>query len=283
MRKKIITALFLLFLTGCFKPPPGMVLIPGGNYIIGSSEIDTDERAVELGIVDAWFESEKPGHKVKLDPFFIDTYEITNENYKEFIDAVWHIPPRPTRRGWRGREFNPRYAREPVVFVTWEDAVYYCHWAGKYLPTEQEWEAAARGPQGYIYPWGNEFELEKANVGGKKMGPVDTGSYEKNQFGAYDMVGNVWEWTASWYKPYDGSSFKNTNYGEKKRVIRGNSWSSVGHYSPEDELDVIKHNSRASFRLFLKPKGITNDLGFRCVKPVDSFIERMYYKSIFQN
>ena len=110
--------------------------------------------------------------------------------------------------------------KDPVRGISWYEAEAYCLWLGKRLPTEFEWERAARGREGNLYVWGNEFNRENANFG-KTVQPGGSFPKDTNEAGAQDLTGNVSEWTGSWYQPYPGSLFKDANYGEKYKVIRG--------------------------------------------------------------
>jgi formylglycine-generating enzyme required for sulfatase activity len=242
-----------------------MVLVPEGEFIMGSDEADTEGISERLGINKPWFEDERPAQKVYLNAFFIDQYEATNARYKKFIDAVGH----PTPPYWRGKEYPPDQGDHPVM-VGWADAKAYCEWAGKRLPTEAEWEKAARGTDGRRYPWGNEFDPSKANVGETQPGQVNVGSYlaGKSPYGAYDMIGNVWEWTADWYQPYPGNQSQSPHFGEKYKVIRGNAQGGVGHFPKTLIEKVVAHQSRASYRFLLSPNIRLSDVGIRCVKDV---------------
>jgi formylglycine-generating enzyme required for sulfatase activity len=153
-----------------------MTLIPGEYFSMGSNDGSGAER---------------PPHRVWLDTFYIDKYEVTNHKYAEFLKATGH--PRPAF--WENDRYNS--PDQPVVGVSWDDAVAYCKWAGKRLPTEAEWEKAARGgADGRKFPWGDEEPKGKAAFG-QDMNtgrPAPVGKYQPNGYGLYDMAGNVWEW-----------------------------------------------------------------------------------------
>lgn len=240
-----------------------MVLIPAGILLMGTNEMDVKQEALEYGIIKPWFADEQPEHRVQLQAYYVDKYEVTTSQYKKFLLSTGH----PAPPYWRGSEYPDGTDQYPVVMVSWEDAQTYCRWARKRLPTEAEWERAAR-PRQQRYPWGNQFDPDKANVGGIRGGLMPVGSYDngKSLEGIYDMIGNVWEWTADWYKPYPGNVLEEKGFGEKYKVLRGNSWATVGHYPPEITRQIINHNSRSTFRLYADPRGKLNDIGFRCAK-----------------
>jgi formylglycine-generating enzyme required for sulfatase activity len=191
------------------NPPPGMLYVPGGQFTMGN----------DLGD-----ENEKPGHKVTVNSFFIDKNEVTCSEYEKFVKATNHRPP----LGWNNGSCPAGAANNPVTDVDWYDTSAYARWAGKRLPTEEEWEFAARGTDGRIYPWGNEWKANAANAGDSTAGRfTDVGSYPegKSPFGAQDMIGNAWEWTASDLKAYPGGHLSDQSPGELK-VIRGGYWGS---------------------------------------------------------
>src|SRR5262249_24950691 len=159
----------------------GMVYVPGGQFEMGRSNGD---------------EYERPAHIVIVEPFFIDRTEVTNEQYQRFVTETGHRAP----THWQNGKFTPGEAKLPVFNVSWYDANAYARWAGKRLPTEAEWEFAARGADGRLYPWGNAWNASVSNAGHANGGRlVEVGHFPAgtSPFGALDMCGNVWEWTAS--------------------------------------------------------------------------------------
>ncbi len=196
-----------------------MVYIPRGEFLMGSDDRLRDEKPALISYIDA---------------FYIDRYEVTNKDYKEFIDAVGDSGatageglPNHWDRGANKDQYPPEKVNHPVVFVSWHDASDYCRWRGKRLPRETEWEKAARGTDGRIYPWGNEWDLEKSN--NPLKGIEDTlpvGSFEagKSPYGLYDMSGNVWEWVDDEYLPHAGSEYVSPEFGSKYKILKGGSW-----------------------------------------------------------
>ena len=209
-----------------------------------------------------------------LDAFWIDCYEVTNRMYKKFIEATGHRPPylntdwaRPYN--WKDTNYPSGKADFPVVLVSWEDAVSYATWAGKRLPTEAEWEKAARG--GLVkkrYPWGDRVNAHYANyftsiTKKNQMKPV--GTFPPNSFGIYDIAGNVWEWCSDWYgKTYYRSSPKKNPQGPESgfyRVYRGGAW-----ISREEQL-------RCAERARNVPVHQSHIIGFRCAKSAEQEAE----------
>jgi len=182
--------------------PIGMALVPGGEFMMGSDSGD---------------ENSRPAHNVTVKPFYMDITEVTNEAYKKFVDATKHSPP----AGWKNGTFPDGKSKFPVTGVNWYDADEYAKWAGKRLPTEEEWEFAARGADGRIYPWGKDWKSEFANADNQTKGVREVGQGEgKTPFGMFDMVGNAWEWTASDFAAYPGGKLSGQQTG-KLKVIRG--------------------------------------------------------------
>mgnify|MGYP001592978724 CR=1 FL=1 len=251
----------------CERKPDGMVRVPGGEFLMGTDDVDADNEALEHGWPHPWYEDEHPLHRVNLPSFFIDAYEVTDEQYKKFLDAA----PRPLPDDWANGTYPEGKARFPVIYVNWFDAEAYCRWANKHLPSEEEWEKAARGPDGLKYPWGDLLSPAPAVIA---QGPVmiasavAVGQFEggKSPYGAYDMIGNVWEWTNSWYMPYPGNGARNKDFGRVFRVTRGLSFMSVGHYSGEAYTQIASVVARASFRSYDFPDSRLADRGFRCAQ-----------------
>ncbi len=229
-----------------------MAFIPAGPAIIGNDGREITEGKGNL--------DETPEHEVTLPAYYIDIYEVTNARYKRFVDATGHRKP----RHWKP-DIPEGKENHPVVYVSWDDADAFCKWEGKRLPDELEWEKAARGPDGQVFPWGYQFALDRANTPQRwaskkqKGDTMPVGSFEngKSPYGLYDMSGNVWEWTANWYKPYPGNEFPNNFYGEKNKVLRGGSWYDCLSYGCG--LSAPSYN-RSRFA----PKIRNNSFGFRC-------------------
>ena len=159
-----------------------LVYVPAGEFLMGSTDADLDAKA-----------DENPQHKVTMDTFWIDRTEVAKDQYQKCVDAGKCAVPVCSGTG---------ISDHPVVCVSWQDATNYCAWAGRRLPTEAEWEKAARGTDGRKYPWGNEAPDDKrlnynANVG--KTSAVGSYPSGASPYGALDMAGNVWEWVADWY------------------------------------------------------------------------------------
>jgi len=228
--------------TGGSRTTP-MALVPRGEFVMGSNE--------------RW-DDEAPEYIESVETFHIDLHEVTNANYHLFASATKREPP------YHWSEGNIPAGKEdhPVIYVSWHDANAYCKWSGKRLPTEQEWEKAARGENGNIYPWGNEWSLDKSNNPYKgSTGTQPVGSYPEGRspYGLYNMSGNVWEWVDSFYLPHPGNTIPRAEYGKDKRVLKGGSW-----------FDCLSYGcglSAPTFnRSFFTPEVKNNSFGFRCAK-----------------
>ena len=230
--------------------PEEMALIPAGEFIMGSDSAEIETTIKNSGGKMKWYSDEEPKRKINLPSFFIDIHKVTNTDYKKFDP---------------NHSFPSDRVKHPVVNIKWNKANEYCKWAGKRLPTEEEWEKAARGTDGRTYPWGNEFDKLMCNSyesgwgGIARVGQfaqetsgstafggtteVDKYKEGKSPYGLYDMAGNVWEWTDTWY-----------DKEKELRVIKGGSW-------------LTPHiNTRSAVRLGESPDMESNDYGFRCAK-----------------
>ncbi len=261
--------------------PKDMAKIPAGQFFMGS-----DQREA--------FPNEKPSHHVKLDAFCMDLYEVTMDKYKACSD-VGKCRRAPKEVDWPGikdkdrkvysplcNANHPDHGNHPVNCVTWKMADTYCKAQGKELPTEAQWEYATRGPDGRVYPWGDDpptakhlnacgsecmawgqkhgvvlHELYKDNDGYAGTAPVGSFPLGRSRFGPYDVVGNVWEWTADWYGPYKpGAEVDPTGPATgKKKVIRGGAFNG-------SEASWL----RPSFRYAQDPEARSHGIGFRCAK-----------------
>jgi iron(II)-dependent oxidoreductase len=241
-----------------------MVLVPAGSFIMGSDK-RMDRNA---------YRTELPQRRVYLDAFEIDKYEVTNLQYLKFVLATGRNP----QIDWRydGGNFQESMAHHPVMHVSWYDADAYCRWAGKRLPTEAEWEKAARGTDGRIFPWGDEpAGLSRANFGRSGLsGPVrdrperlllyppiiavDRYENSVSPYGVHQMLGNVAEWVADWYDKdyYAVSPDRNPKGPEQgtQKAFRGGGW-----------IDSTT-TMRAAMRNGADPNTKMNWLGFRCAR-----------------
>ena len=217
-----------------------MILIPAGSFPMGgTNELD-----------------ETPERRVSVPAFYIDTYEVTHEQYATFLMATGRRAP----IDWTDGRMPEKFAKHPVVNVTWHDATAYATWAGKRLPTEAEWEKACRGSDGRVHPWGNSGANKKSATGtNAKESTVPVGSFpdDTSPYGVMDMAGNAWEWTADWYKGYPGNDQFEVEFGNKYKVIRGG-----GAIAYEQKAA----SRRCADRNQSLPFGTHEALGFRCVK-----------------
>jgi formylglycine-generating enzyme required for sulfatase activity len=232
-----------------------MVGIPSGTFPMG-------------GTIDEGDADEQPQHPVNLTTYFIDKCEVSNRQYRKFCDLTHRAYPQDP-----GFPNMPDYIRGfpnyPVVNVTWNDAVAYCAWAGKRLPTEAEWEKAARGPEWSKYPWGNSIRSAAgkhvANYnpgdfqgdGYERTSPVDSFASGASPYGSLNMGGNVWEWCSDWYDDgYYRVSPRDNPQGPRsgaQRVYRGGGW-----FTGSRQM-------RCSERSSAPPERYLHYLGFRCV------------------
>ncbi|MCF8720467.1 formylglycine-generating enzyme family protein [Nitrospina gracilis] len=237
-----------------------MVLVPAGEFIMGTDMTDPEKKHLKIGAVKPLFRDQQPSHTVHLDAFYIDKYEVTNREYKQFIESVqYHEFP----AHWVNGMYMPDQGDLPVTNITWGEALAYAMWAGKSLPTEAQWEKAARGTDGRLYPWGNDYKKGISNIGldgPRKLMPVGSFPEDVSPFQAFDMAGNVMEWTLNWYLPYPGSDFEFKKFGTDLKVLRGNGFQEGGHFFL-DEYRYVFHRSE------VKPDDFFDNVGFRCVSP----------------
>ena len=231
--------------------PHEMIEIPAGKFVMGTNERLSDEG---------------PEHTIYQEDFLIDKFEVTNAQYKKFIDAT----DRGSPSHFRNRTYPEGKVDHPVTFVDWYDAKEYCEWVGKRLPTDKEWEKAARGTDGRTYPWGNEFKRENANMPlrweslGQFGDTMPIGMFPEgvSPYGVHDMTGNVWEWTASWYKAYPQNKTFSESYGERYKTLKGGSWFDCSFYKCGISAPVYN-------RAFFAKKVKNDTFGFRCAKDIE--------------
>jgi formylglycine-generating enzyme required for sulfatase activity len=301
-RRSIGGVFVAVWLSSAVAAESERVLIPAGPFIMGSNQVDADNKAQEFGSIKPWYLDERPQRQETLPAFYIDRYEVTNRDYREFVmknnywlpqgwdkngyllnrdllemgdqptlshlaSDIYHLDV-DTKKMSRAKLIDAITAQQkqrdklPVAGVPWTAARDYCAWKGKRLPTEAEWERAARGKEGLEYPWGNDWALARLNAGSDdrwEQGVAPVGSYPEGRSaeGVYDLAGNVMEWVADEYLPYPGNQDVSELYSKKYRIARGGGWGGVGHYT-------ISHFYRGAYRFPLAPESTFVDLGFRC-------------------
>lgn len=263
-----------------------MVLIPGGEVSVGSDEAEVDEHFRRFRYQPDWKKyalPEIPRHRATVKPFALYKYEVTNAQYQAFVAATDHAPP----TYWKGKTHPPGKEKHPVVDVSWDDAQAYCQWAGTRLPTEVEWEYAARGPApsgdkpGPIFPWGDDWDRSRANSASYHFGKdiVDNQGYQEwtkghtaaalpfttpvgsfakgvSHFGLHDLAGNAWEWCADPYAPYPGSPTGVPEADKNSHVAKGGSWANVSFHLRCADRRIFTADTRNLY------------IGFRCAQDV---------------
>ena len=217
-----------------------MILIPGGKFTLG---INPKDKVIQMMSDMTLSLNAQPAQKIYLDAFYIDQYEITYEEFHRFKPIL---------------EYEIKDPTEPIRGVNWYEADAYCLSKEKRLPTEIEWEKAARGTDGRLFVWGSDFNQDYANFG-KQVLIVGSNLKDSSVYGLADMNGNVSEWTADWYKPYPNSKFQDKLFGENVKVLRGGSYHKIEH-------GFIKEFAIVSYRNYAPPRDRFWDTGFRCAK-----------------
>lgn len=257
-----LLALGAIFLAACSAAQP----LPSAGNVSVSEKDGMRLRYVPAGAFmmgnDQGWAAQKPAREVDLDAFWIDETEVTNRMYALCVKAGACAAPADLSSYTRGRYYlDAEYADYPVIHVAWQDAHGYCAWAGRALPVEAQWEKAARGADARLYPWGdqppgqnllNNFDVSFLED------TVQVGSYPQGAgpYGALDMAGNVWEWTADWFDVYPGGDpAASESYGQIYKVLRGGSF--------VDAAD-------ATTRYGNNPDLQMHDIGFRCAIPDSS-------------
>ena len=224
-------AVWVLALTvsGCAHTTPkpdaallaGMIRIPAGPFIMGHGPED-GKVGIEVGV------DSLPRHEVQVAEFWIDRTEVSVAEYRKFTRDSGHRPLPP--RAYAGISPTPEH---PAIGLSYYDAEAYCKWAGKRLPTEAEWEKAARGTDGRLYPWGNDWDPDRVvyeETRAPAPDPVGSRPGNVSPYGVLDMAGNVLEWTDSWYEAYPGSELKRRSFGKTYKVLKGGSWETEAAY-----------------------------------------------------
>lgn len=230
-------------------PPEGMVYVPAGEFTMGTNNADGSEfnqrDNVPLNSNDA-----RPEHKATTGAFFIDVTEVTDAQYQKYCQATGALVP----SYWQDGKIPDGQADFPVHHVNLYEAMAYAKWVGKRLPTEAEWEKAARGTDGRRFPWGNDFDGGKVANGGDGPQAVAQHAGGASPYGALDMSGNVNEWTTSWFDGYANSPTKQPDFGTRLKVVRGGAWWSGESLGQTWYREVARPQTRITM------------IGFRCVR-----------------
>jgi formylglycine-generating enzyme required for sulfatase activity len=233
-----------------------MVFVPGGTFEMGSDETHPDTEQDEI-----------PRHPVALSSFWIDQTEVTNAQFARCVVAGACTPPHPPALPiHEGYYEDPAFARHPVINVDWQQSQGYCIWAGGQLPTEAQWEYAARGPDGQPYPWGDRPpDKTLLHYGRLSDNTAPVGSYPEGAswVGALDMAGNVWEWTADWYRTYSPEPQVDPHGPDRGigHVLRGGSWYDNASFVRSTNRFVV----REAYAEYGRARSYGFGVGFRCV------------------
>jgi formylglycine-generating enzyme len=296
--KSVVAALAALLALASLRPSlrapayedhPGMVLVPAGRFVMGLSSGEAEAALRSYGGHPSFYMASVPRRVVELPAFWVDRTEVTNRLYEAFVRATGHPPPHDEHEWaapywWVDGSPRPELADHPVTLVTFEDAEAYCRWRGLRLPTEEQWEKAARGPDGRAYPWGGAYAgallagaeqrssvpleriegwtdwwrtVYRGRMRGREVGTFPVGRFPggASPWGALDMAGNVFEWVDALFDPYPGAGPAHPDFGQGYRVVRGGDW----------YLDRIYHHT--AMRLRAPPDHRVPTIGFRCVCP----------------
>ena len=279
------------------------ILIPAGAFVMGSDKVDAEGLQQRYGLVKPLYVDEHPQHRRDLNAFYIDRLEVSNSRYKAFARATkraepfewsqngYNLYPERLQQSdvdtlrWIATDYfkldadtramdktallQAMLKRQsfldtlPVTGVSWHDADAFCRAQGQRLPTEAEWEKAARGTDGREFPWGNEWNPDAINAGDNTewedgIAPVGTYPNSRSPYGVYDMAGNVWEWVADDYGPYPGNTAPKTEFPAGKKIVRGGG-GGIGHYA-------ISQFFRSAARQASDPNATSGDVGFRCAR-----------------
>lgn len=233
-----MAALFLISCEG--EKNIGMILIPKGEFTLG---LNPQSKILQFMSEKTSALNAQPEQQYFLEAFYIDQFEVTYEEFMKFKPQA---------------QYPVKQMNLPVSGISWYEADAYCHWLGKRLPMEYEWEKAARGKDSRLFVWGNDFEKGTANFG-KQVQPVNALEGDVSTYRVWGMNGNVSEWTSSWYQPYPNSTLQDKNFGEVYKITRGGSINKREH-------GFLKQFAMIPYRNFLPPKMRFWDTGFRCAK-----------------
>lgn len=228
--------------------PDGMVLVPGGAFTMGTNQGEGLGPNTPRSFNDA-----RPEHTASLPAFFLDKTEVTNRQYQEYCQATGY----PAPPHWKSGTFPEGEEEFAVSHINWYEASAYAAWGGKRLPTEAEWEKAARGTDKRTFPWGNNWDEDRTISNRSRSFKVATKPTGASPFGALDMAGNLFEWTASWYDAYPNAPHKFAEFGTQMRVIRG------GGFDGTETL------ARTYYRSVAYPRTRSEWIGFRCARDAD--------------
>jgi formylglycine-generating enzyme required for sulfatase activity len=243
--------------------PPGMVKIPGGDFVFKVEGIEIEgHNDAGVDVRYPWENGARRFHEhtIAMKPYFIDEFPVTNAEFKKFLDATHYRPADAQNflKDWKDGQYPQGWDRKPVTWVSQEDARAYAAWAGKRLPTEWEWQLAAQGRDGRLYPWGNAWDASAVPVPdhGRTLGaPADVDAHPKgaSEFGVKDLVGNVWQWTDEYIDDHSRAA-----------ILRGGS-----HYQPGGSIwyfpQAYRNDQHGKLLLMAPSYDRSGALGFRCV------------------